>query len=51
MKKLGYESYPDFKDACIDYLEAQIQKPEFFISDYDLKKMLTGDIPAGDALI
>ena len=51
VKKLGYESYPDFKDACIDYLEAQIQKPEFFISDYDLKKMLTGDIPAGDALI
>lgn len=38
VKKLGYESYPDFKDACIDYLEAQIQKPEYFISEYDLKK-------------
>ena len=30
VKKLGYESYSDFKDACIDYLEAQIQKTNFY---------------------
>lgn len=38
VKKLGYESYSDFKDACIDYLEAQIQKTQIFIPEFDLKK-------------
>ena len=41
VKKLGYESYSDFKDACIDYLEAQIQKKQIFITEFDLKKNIT----------
>ena len=34
VKKLGYESYSDFKDASIDYLEAQIQKKQIFIKSH-----------------
>ena len=41
VKKLGYESYSDFKDACIDYLEAQIQKKQIFITEFDLKENVT----------
>ena len=38
VKKLGYESYYDFKDACIDYLEAQIQKTQIFRCELTLQK-------------
>ncbi len=37
VKKLGYESYSDFKDACVDYLEAQGQKARIFLPGYDLR--------------
>lgn len=33
VRKLGYESYLDFKDACIDYLDAQERKPQIFSPD------------------
>lgn len=38
VKKLGYESYFDFKDACIDYLEAQEQKTQIFRRELNLQK-------------
>lgn len=38
VKKLGYESYFDFKDACIEYLEAQIQKKQIFRRELNLEK-------------
>ena len=38
VKKLGYESYFDFKDACIEYLEAQIQKKQIFRRELDADK-------------
>lgn len=38
VKKIGYESYFDFKDACIEYLEAQIQKKQIFRCELNLEK-------------
>lgn len=41
VKKLGYENYFDFKDACIDYLEAQEQKTQLFRRELNLQKNVT----------
>ena len=42
VKKLGYESYSDFKDSCMEYLEAQEQKKPVFDAILDLKKNVMG---------
>ncbi len=35
-KHLGFHSYLEFKDACIDYSQSYRDKPIFFRQDYDL---------------
>lgn len=42
VKRLGYESYSDFKDSCMEYLEAQEQKKPVFDAIPDLKKNVMG---------
>lgn len=42
VKRLGYESYSDFKDSCVEYLEAQEQKKPIFDAIPDLKKNVMG---------
>lgn len=42
VKRLGYESYSDFKDSCMEYLEAQEQKKPVFDAILDLKKNVMG---------
>lgn len=42
VKRMGYESYSDFKDSCVEYLEAQEQKEPVFDASLDLKKNVMG---------
>lgn len=37
-KNLGFTSYIEFKDSCVDYSNSLFSKPVFFSNDLDLPK-------------